>query len=112
MKFFATGKLGKVTKRNNNYVSFGVAEPSYKQGDEYVTPWVNFLVKEDGPLGKFLVANGEKIDVVMVSGTERESRNADNNTVYFHNVTSIDVITWKKQESDNESGDEKYPWEE
>lgn len=98
-KLTVVGRLGQVKYRgqNNEYVSFGVAEPSYQKpnSSEYITPWFNFLVKADKPVANFLMSNAAKIDVVQVEANERQDQK-DGNTIYYHNVTSVDVISWKK----------------
>ena len=116
MKFTCIGRLGKVSERSNGeYVSFGVAEPSYKDTNgDYVTPWVNFLVKGDSPTAKFLKNNAEKIQTVVVYGNEREVTKNDV-TNYYHNVTSVEVVSWipsDEVESDNDDNlsQSEYPW--
>ncbi len=127
-KLTVTGRLGQVREKGQNkeYISFGVAEPSYKKegSDEYITPWFNFLVKADSPTGKFLKANASKIEVVVVNANERqvvEGQGRSAITKYFPNVTGVDVITWKKAESDSQNAESvsepddsqvKYPWDE
>lgn len=112
------GRLGNVATRgnNNDYLSFGVAEPSYKKDDNnFVTPWFNFLIKADSPVAKFLSKHADKIDVVEVIANERESKK-DNVTTYFHNVSQVNVISWKKKAdgtddvpaAETEGAD--YPW--
>ena len=117
------GRLGKVSNKgkNNEYVSFGVAEPSYKKDNEYVTPWFNFLVKSDSPIAKFLLANVGKIDVVEVQANERQVVKNPNTpeakTEFFHNVRAVNVITWKKKADGTDDvpatsggAEEEYPW--
>lgn len=120
-KLTVYGRLGKCEERRENkeYLSFGVAEPSYKKegSNEYITPWFNFLIKADSPSAKFLKANAEKISVIVVSANERQ----DGKTEYFHNVTNVEVISWKKADESTESADAssaaeeeakpKYPWD-
>lgn len=112
-KLTVLGRLGNVAERKG-YVAFGVAEPSYKKDDEYITPWFNFLVKDDSNHAEFLKKNADKIDVVEVLANERESKK-DDTTTYFHNVTAINVITWKKgkdADASNEDDDNaNYPWD-
>lgn len=118
-KLTCIGRLGSVATRGNanDYLSFGVAEPSYKKDNDYVTPWFNFLIKADSPIAKFLSTNADKIDVVEVIANERESKK-DNVTTYFHNVSQVNVITWKKKSDGSDdvpatgsgNGDGAYPW--
>lgn len=100
-KCYVTGRLGSVKTRgqNNEYISFGVKEPSYQKAgsDEWVDPWFNFLVKADSSIGKFLKANETKIDVVEVTSNERQD--SKDSSVFYHNVVSVDVITWKKADT-------------
>lgn len=100
-KLTVYGRLGKCEERGENkeYLSFGVAEPSYKKegSNEYITPWFNFLIKADSPTAKFLKANAEKISVLVVSANERQV-SKDGKTEYYHNVTNVEVISWKKAE--------------
>ena len=129
-KFSVVGRLGKVSSRNGGYVSFGVAEPSYKKegSNDYITPWFNFLLKEDSPIAKFLMANKEKIDVIEVEGNEREGKDKEGKTAYYHNIARVNVITWRKagdvevsaeptdpapQEAvvEENAEAEEYPWE-
>ena len=116
-KLTCLGRLGNVSSRGNNneFLSFGVAEPSYKDKDNnFVTPWFNFLIKADSPIAKFLQANADKIDAVEVEANEREGKK-DNVTSYYHNVTAVNVITWKKKDDStevvtNEASTATYPW--
>lgn len=112
-KLNVIGRLGNVAERNGGYVSFGVAEPSYEKDGERVTPWFNFLLKDDSNFATFLKKNKNKIDVVEVLANEREVKK-DNDTTYFHTVTAINVITWKKDkeesEEDGASDESNYPW--
>jgi hypothetical protein len=127
-KLTVTGRLGQIREKGQNkeYISFGVAEPSYKKegSDDYITPWFNFLVKADSPTGKFLKANAQKIEVVVVNANERQTVEGEGSsavTKYFHNVTGVEVITWKKVDNGSQNAESvsdpadsqvKYPWDE
>ena len=101
-KLKVVGRLG-ATNPRKDYLSFGVAEPSYKdKNNNYVTPWFNFLVKLDSATAKFLTANAAKIDVVEVEATERQVTK-DGKTEYYHNVNSVNIITWKKADNGNDN---------
>ena len=77
-KLTVYGRLGKCEERGENkeYLSFGVAEPSYKKegSNEYITPWFNFLIKADSPTAKFLKANAEKIMSILKELNENEHK--------------------------------------
>ncbi len=122
-KLTVYGRLGKCEERgaNKEYFSFGVAEPSYKDKDsnEYVTPWFNFLIKADSPTAKFLKANAEKISVIVVTANERQV-SKEGKAEYYHNVTNVEVISWRKAEESSgsaaassaaeEEAAPDYPW--
>ncbi len=125
-KLMVFGKLGKVKEKGQNgeWLSFGVAEPSYKgENGEYVTPWFNFLIKGDSPSAKFLKTTAEKIGVVCVSANERQITDESGErpvTKYYHNVTGVEVITWRKAEetadtasANTKTSDDKtkFPWD-
>ena len=119
-KLQTTGRLGNVQERSDGkWLSFGVAEPSYKAKDsnEWVTPWFNFLIPGESKTAEFLKKNAAKIDVVQVEGNCRQVDKEDTKN-YYINVNSIDVITWKKQkETDDDTPfieteeEDKLPWD-
>lgn len=115
-KLTVTGRLGKVEARGDGkYISFGIAEPNYKNKEgNFVTPWFNFLVDANNATGKFLLEHGSKIDVLTITATERQGKDKDNKDLYFHNVVSSEVITWKSGEKAEvpAEAEEKMPWEE
>lgn len=95
-KLIVTGRLGSVKNvgADKKYVSFGVAEPAYKNKEgQYVTPWYNFLVDAESATGKYLSAHADKLDVIRVTAEQRQDKE-NSNKVYNNNVV-VDRITTK-----------------